>query len=75
MRKGRPMEPVDATGLPNHPTGRAPSKRLCPVCGAAPPVHAGGVAWKWLAVHLAEHLGWRWTSRGWESAETNRAAD
>ncbi len=64
MQKNVTMRPEDDTGLPNAAGHHL--VRTCPVCGARPPVSSGGVGWKWLAVHMGEHLGFMWSvETGW----------
>lgn len=60
MKRGVKMNLKDAMGLPNVHG----AKRQCPVCGRRPKVRNGGVVWKWLAIHLAKHMGWEWGERG-----------
>lgn len=72
MKRGTRMQPVDSAGLPNYAPGRA-RIALCPVCGDRPETK-GGVSWKWLAIHLAKHLGFSWSERGWATISTDTAS-
>ena len=72
MKKGHKQRTEDDIGLPNVPHRLSGTMRYCPVCGEHPAVNAGGVVWKWLALHLARHLEYVFTEEGWAKLQNHR---